>query len=89
MSDALYAVRLTWQGWRGHMAFDGVHVDLKQAPPVLALLGFVSIEYSPGVRVAVCQPVAYGERDMTLEEVAAVRGWLEAKAAAMRAAIDN
>lgn len=89
MSDALYAVRLTWQGWRGHLAFGGVHIDLMQAPQILARLGFVSVEYTPALRVSVCQPIAYGERDMTLEEVRAVRGWLEETSAAVRAAVET
>lgn len=88
MSDALYSCRLTWQGWHGHLAFGGVHIDLTQAPPILARMGLVSIEYTPAVRVSVCQPIAYGERDMTLEEVRTVRAWLAETAVAVRAAIE-
>lgn len=81
MSDALYSTRLRWTREAGGVAMlHGVRVSLPpEVPPALSLdpaPDVIALDYTPEVRVALIQPTAGRQRDMTMVEVAACDEYL-------------
>lgn len=87
MSDSLYRVRLRWSAASGHgvAAQDGVHIELRTRPPVLAHVHrLVDLEYIPAIGVMYLQDAAGPRRDLAPAEAAELQRWLDIIAAAAR-----
>jgi hypothetical protein len=67
MSEALYTVRLFWNGRSGIAKHDGAAVELRECP-----LGkrIAEVDFAPCVRVFQIRESADGWRDMTPAEIA-------------------
>lgn len=80
MSAALYHTRLYWAGLSGYAKLHGRQVRLPGPPalPGVPALRVEAIDYTPEVHVAMVMPRFGGWRDMTAEEIAAARAFLQA-----------
>lgn len=80
MSPALYRTRLYWVGLRGYAKLDDREARLPGPPklPGLPDLRIDAIDYCPDVQVAMVMPKFGGWRDLTAEEIAAARAYLQA-----------
>lgn len=76
MSQDLYNTRLYWVGLRGAAKLDGVSRKLSQAPQCLPGVTVECIDWAPEIHCAMVMPAASGWRDLTADEVQAVRDWL-------------
>lgn len=76
MSAALYPNRLYWDGRQGCAKFCGDGVELAAMPLIDGLpMWTTEVDYAPGV-VAMLRERADARRDMTGDEIRAVRAWL-------------
>lgn len=76
MSAALYPNRLFWDGRQGCAKFGGEGVELASMPHVDGLpMWTTEVDYAPGV-VAELRERCDAKRDMTSNEIRAVRAWL-------------
>lgn len=83
-----FPTRLTWGPHGGHVAHDGFRMDLRKLPGIAGLHDATEIDYVRGV-VADVRIGCDARRDLSAQEQAAIRTWLDTVAAVVRAAVES
>lgn len=78
MSDALYTVRLYWDGRKGCARMAGKRIELTACPNVLVNLRLQAIDYAPEARTLELQELGAARREMYPHECDEVLRWLGA-----------
>jgi hypothetical protein len=74
-------IRLRWDGRTGCIAFDGVHIRLRDRP---AGMQWAQVDWAPGT-VAICRDRDIDpERDLLPDEIKAIEAWMRRRAAIAR-----
>lgn len=78
MSDALYTVRLYWDGRQGCARMGNHRIELTARPDVLMNLRLQAIDYAPEAQTREIALVGDARRDMSPKECEEVDRWLSA-----------
>jgi hypothetical protein len=78
MSDALYPVRVYFDGSCGCVKVPGVYRRISKAPTIPGLPKLWAVDYAPQVGVPQVHPWEGVQRDMRQAEIDSIEAWLVA-----------